>query len=254
MGVTLWCRNKWYSVVIVQKGRRERRALHTQERKVAERIRRELEASHVGGRWNVRLSTEMTWERSVELFETEYEDLHHATTTRKYTKKLFDRFGEFLKNTRSSGATLDAITYDDIVAYQRRRSEMVIKRKEMKDGELVKVEKKVRANTVNRDIRELSTLFNWAVGKGACRTNPCEGVKTLKDTKLKKRPLNNEEVMKLLTHLPVILADVARVILDTAIRLGEALSLRVDDIDWHEAANFSPPSGAPISSRRAHRR
>lgn len=163
----------------------------------------------------------MTLARAIAAFAEEYEVLHHCETTRAYTRQVFKRFEAFVARERDAGdVLLDRVRRDDVEAYQRERAQVVTVRRTP-----------ISTAAVNRDLRELSTLFGWAVRKGATRVNPCEGVKALKGVKRIKRPLSKEEIAKLLPALPPVLADLMRLILNTGLRLGEALHLRAEDID-----------------------
>lgn len=229
MGVKLrkWG-NGWFYLDICQHGIRRREPLHTQDRKKAETIRREVENSVIGGKWNVKLATEMTLPRGIERFRDEYEVKHHADSTRIYTKLCFERFSDFIVRRYRRQVAIDEITREDIESFQLERSKAVVKRKDEKDETK---DVSVSASTVNRDIRELSTLFGWVRNLGGCRLNPCEEVKPLKGVKRVKLPLSPDEIRKLLESLPEILSQVVLLTLETGCRLGEILNLRKEDVD-----------------------
>lgn len=219
MGVTLHRRNSWWWLDISQDGRRFRKPTHTQDKQKAQIIRHELEAAILAAEWNVALALETTVARGIERFQTEYEPIHHAPSTRKYTRKCFERFQGFITARRGPDIAMDLVGRSDIEAYQMERSKDVTVRKGP-----------VSASTVNRDIRELSTVFKWGKSVGICRRNVCQGVRALRGVKRKVQPLTDEEIRKLIEAADPMIADLISLILNTGMRLGEALHLMRTDI------------------------
>jgi integrase len=221
-GVVLWREDggPWY-LDLCQNGVRTRRSLRTRHKGHAMQIAKEHAAAFTSGRWNVRLAAGMTLADAVERFADEYEGLHHAPTTRTYTRMVFARLLDFLKRRHAGHVPLiDAVRPDDLIAFQR---------------ELVELDApaggKVSASTVNRHLREVSTLMQWAMTKGAVRTNPCDPVKPLRGIKRLRQPLTEAELDKLKPRLGERLGDLVAVLLATGLRLGEATHLRADDVD-----------------------
>jgi integrase len=212
-------RGRWFHLDISEGGKRYRKPLHTDDRKKAEIIRNDFESAILAGEWNVAVAIDTTLARGIERFQKEYEPLHHAPSTQKYTAALFERFKAFMAKTKAADSTVDSIRKDDIEAYQLKRSKEISTRK-----------KEISASTVNRDVRELSTIFKWAQSLGMTRRNPCKGVKPLRGVKRKVQPLSKSETTHLIESLSGLWADVARLILNTGLRLGEALHLRREDI------------------------
>lgn len=219
-GVTIRLLGTSWWIDVCKDGERRRWNLKTSTRDLARSLAREQAAAILSGRWNINLAAEMTFERAVKRFTEEYEVSHHAPGTREYTKILFRKFEEFISKLHGKpGVTLDRITSGDIETYQRERMQTVTIRKT-----------KISAHTVNRDIRELAILFSWAKKHGGCRINPCEDVKPIRAVKRVKRVLNGDERTKLIAALPHLLADLTRFLLNTGMRLGEALHLRGEDV------------------------
>jgi len=177
MGVNLRRRGRWFHLDISDGGKRYRKPLHTDDRKKAEIIKNVFESALLAGEWNVAVSLDTTLARGIERFQEEYEKLHHAVSTRKYTACMFKRFQAFIAKLKRDEVTVDTIRKEDIEAYQLIRSKDVSNRK-----------KEISASTVNRDVRELSTMFKWAQSLGMCRRNPCMGVKSLRGVKRKVQP------------------------------------------------------------------
>ncbi len=170
-GATVWRRygcSTW-AIDFCRFGIRERRSLHTTNKEHAFQIARKLATEFLARRWNTTLNQPVTLEEAVAEFAKEYESLHHAESTRLYAACVFGRFRAFMRRRRPECRRLDEITYDDLESYQRERATTVSSR-----GRLP------TAVTVNRDLRELSTMMGWWVKRGALRANPCLQIKCLK--------------------------------------------------------------------------
>src|SRR5690349_3839076 len=121
MGVILRRRGRWFHLDISDGGKRYRKPLHTDDRKKDETIRNDFESSILAGEWNVAVSLDTTLARGIERFQKEYETLHHAPSTRKYTAAMFKRFQDYIAELKPGVVTLDSIRKDDIEAYQLAR-------------------------------------------------------------------------------------------------------------------------------------
>jgi len=122
VGVTIQRRGTWWWLDISQDGKRFRKPTHTQEKRKAELIRHELESAILAGEWNVALALDTTLARGIERFQVEYEPIHHAPSTRKYSRKCFERFLGFITARRRGDVPMDLIGKSDIEAYQMDRS------------------------------------------------------------------------------------------------------------------------------------
>jgi integrase len=89
---------------------------------------------------------------------------------------------------------------------------------------------------VNREIRELRTLWNWARSMGLTRSNPVEGVKPLRVVFRLRRTLIPDECRLLVSTLPPLLADLLVLIGGTGVRLGEGTHLWTADVLLDERA------------------
>ncbi len=221
-GVVLWREGagSWY-LDICQDGARTRRSLRTRNKDHAIQIAKEHAAQVHSGRWNVRLAAGMLLSTAIKQFSEEYESIHHAPSTRAYTRMVFIRLVAFMQH-RNPGREphIDAIRTDDMLAFQRELAD-----RNTCDGT------KVSASTVNRHLREVATLMSWAVRKGAVRINPCDEVRALRGIKRIRQPLTRDEIERLHSHLSDRLADLVTVILAAGLRLGEATHLRSEDVD-----------------------
>jgi hypothetical protein len=92
-GVTIYRRKPrgpwWLDLAL--RGTRERRSLATTDRAKALALARDLAASALGRRWNVRLARATAIEAAIEGFREEYESLHPSEATRLYTRLTFKR-------------------------------------------------------------------------------------------------------------------------------------------------------------------
>jgi len=92
----------------------------------------------------------------------------------------------------------------------------------------------VKPATVNREIGLLKHMFNMAIKWDKATSNPMRDVRLLKVENLPERILNQDEVSKLLEacteySLPIILTA-----LHTAMRMGEILSLKWEQVDLRQ--------------------
>jgi site-specific recombinase XerD len=93
-------------------------------------------------------------------------------------------------------------------------------------------------STVNQRLVAVSSYFKWALGQNLIRHNPCQDLKTLRLPPRQAKGLNPRDVRRLLraVHKGGDLRDIALVelLLGTGLRVGEALALRLGDIQLSE--------------------
>lgn len=90
-------------------------------------------------------------------------------------------------------------------------------------------------HTVNNDRLILNLVFNYSVVNGYISLNPCTAVKTPKNTKKKKRkPISAQEREIVLNTIGTPMGFFAFFLLYTGLRLGEALALKGEDINFNE--------------------
>jgi integrase len=221
MGVNLRKRGKIYHLDLHHFGRRIRKTLKIKELSQAKYVQAEFAHSLLGGIWSVGLSIDIPLERAIAKYEEDYERDHHAVSSRSHTRLTFKRFLEAAQSWYGNKATLDTIRPERIEAFQRALLTLKVPGK-----------KPIHAPSVNRAVRELSGLFNWAIRRGLCRLNPCAKVKALKEVRRLAEPASLKDLRKLVRVLPETYADLVRVILHTGLRLGEALHLRREDVSF----------------------
>jgi len=89
----------------------------------------------------------------------------------------------------------------------------------------------VAPGTINREITFLKTLFNKAVEWGRIESSPVEKVKKFREPNFKERILNASEMVKLLDVSNSHLKPILIVALNTAMRRGEILSLKWENVN-----------------------
>ncbi|WP_053061614.1 tyrosine-type recombinase/integrase [Paenibacillus sp. VT-400] len=96
------------------------------------------------------------------------------------------------------------------------------------------------APTVNKYIRNLRAFFNYLSSSGYLIENPMEPIDKMVEEKRVLRTLNREQVTKLLDvpdrATPAGFRNYVFIllILDTGLRIEEAMSFRVEDVHWKE--------------------
>jgi integrase len=221
MSASLRRRGRYFHIDLHQFGRRIRRTLKIESREQAERVRAEFQHSMVGGLWNVPLSIDLPLSRIIERFQKEYEPLHHAASTQKHTRLTFARFESAMRRKYGSRGTLDSIRAGDIQDFQLQLLMLTSSRGQV-----------LSHASVNRSIRELSVLFNWAIPSGVCRHNPCSSVRPLREVRRLVEPASLADLERLVDVVPPVIADLVRIILYTGLRLGEALHLQRTDVSF----------------------
>lgn len=116
-------------------------------------------------------------------------------------------------------------------------------------------EKEIAINTINRDLKPVRWILDYAVEKGYIEKNPMEGLKGLKGGNIHDRWMTEEEVGQLLQAAVDLsdmeLADFIAVGVNTGFRLGNLERLTARDIDgallMAKQTKSGTPYGIPIS-------
>jgi integrase len=88
----------------------------------------------------------------------------------------------------------------------------------------------------NRVFEVTRRLYTWAIGKDLVETSPCVGLSKPSPETQRDRVLSEDEIRAVWTACdaePGIIADAFRLMLLTAQRRGEVLSMRWQDVDGH---------------------
>ncbi|MCL6612533.1 MAG: tyrosine-type recombinase/integrase [Peptococcaceae bacterium] len=92
--------------------------------------------------------------------------------------------------------------------------------------------------SINSTIRNIKPFFNWLTWKEHISINPFDKIKLLKTDKKRKIPLTFEQVKKIweqpnqMTYVGIRDNLIIRLLYGTGMRVDEALSLKISDIDF----------------------
>jgi integrase len=123
----------------------------------------------------------------------------------------------------------------DIERYKRQRQKTPITFKNKKKE--VTGTRERSPGAVNRELALLSAIFRVAIKSKQVTTNPCHEVENLKGEKTRIRYLLKQEEERLLPQLTgdrEHLRDMVILTINTGIRVGEMLNLKVEDVDLVE--------------------
>lgn len=161
-----------------------------------------------------------SWGEGVRLWREVYSTVHHSPSTRQDVLTMLGAFGGFV-----SGRPPRSITRLDAERYQ---ADMIARRRS--------------PGTVNRHVGYLRAVFNWWKASELVDANPFSGLRRLKAVRTRRPIVPLEDVKALLRHLDergdCWYADLVRVIINTGLRLGEALHLKAEDIILSERVLF----------------
>ncbi len=146
-----------------------------------------------------------------------------------YVRRLKAFFGE---------KPLESLTLDDVEAYlQSRREEAKAAGKVLKNG------------TLNRHMACLKTIVRRALLNRRIDRNPLLGLKLFKEES-RNRTLTQSEYGRLLECLPLHMKPIVELAYMTAMRRGEILGLRWDQVDFQEGIINLEASDTKTQERR----
>jgi len=96
------------------------------------------------------------------------------------------------------------------------------------------------ASTVHGHVRTLRAFFNWLVAEGLIESNPARDLKPPKVYQKVVSTLSDEEIRAILGVLAPVNSSNARnqtiimLLLDTGLRMGELINLKMDDVHMNE--------------------
>ena len=89
--------------------------------------------------------------------------------------------------------------------------------------------------TINRRLRSIRKFFSFLVSNKSIKENPCQGIKPLPEKQGLPNVLNRDEVKDLLARIPKTRAldkTLLSFLYHSGLRVSEALSLKVSDVDF----------------------
>lgn len=219
MSVRLRRRGKWLHVDLHHHGLRVRRTLKTTDRETALEMAEQLSMGLRGGIWNLPVAMRTPIRRGVERYKKDYQEIHHAESTRIHSAHTFELFASYVEKTLGAKAILDTVSLNVIEGFQKFLIDRITVRN-----------KPMSRPAVNRAMREIAAFYNWAVVHGYARVSPSATLRFLKETKRIVVPVSIRELRRLVSKLPEVIADAVRVVVSLGLRLGECFHLRAEDV------------------------
>ncbi len=207
----LFRRSNGYWYIRFERGKE--RSLRTKDRRLAERLFREIQKEALKGRLVILEKQEKI---SLSEFTKEYlawAEAHKASSTTKRDAWALNHFLEFVgdRPLRSISAKL------------------------VEDYRTFLLQRGRKPSSVNVEYRHLKAAFNKAKDWGYLKENPFARLKPLKEPKSPPKFLSREEVGRLLAYLKENDPDFHDLVLfglETGARRIEILRLRWEDVDW----------------------
>lgn len=154
-----------------------------------------------------------TWREGIELYSV-YSTLHHTPAVRRDVAYVLLHFGEHISN----------------------RAPHLVRRSEVESYQARLVSEGSSPANVNRHVRILRTYCRWLIDEEYLETNPTKRVRELRVIRRRRPSIPRGDIEVLLRHLDErgdrFYADLVRVIVNTGLRLGEAIHLKTEDVDF----------------------
>ncbi|MGE4498183.1 MAG: DUF3596 domain-containing protein [Deferribacterales bacterium] len=165
-----------------------------------------------GGKKNVTLSIGELFQQWLDNAEKRFKAQHISRSTLKNYHKETKAFVEYFDSSNIKNITKADID-DFIIDYSIGR----------------------KAKTVNNSILTLKQVFNYAVEKEYLETSPMLKIVLLKTEKPDIHPFSHEEMMAILNELKESrVYPIIATLFFTGMRIGEALSMKWENVDFHE--------------------
>ncbi|MEM7814711.1 MAG: tyrosine-type recombinase/integrase [Candidatus Aenigmatarchaeota archaeon] len=221
----------WY----VEFYRGKKKSLGTRDRKLAERLFKELQKEALKGKLIFLEKTQrITLDEFIQEYVT-YAEAVKAPTTAYRDKYALQKFREFLGNI--SLAIINVKRLEDYITFLRARGR--------------------KASSINIELRHLKSAFSKAKEWGYLRENPFAKIKLLKEEKTPPAFILPDEMKKIFDYLrekDLIFYKLVFFTLETGARRIEVLRARWEDIDWKRKIIILHGKGnkkrvIPLSSR-----
>jgi integrase len=202
--VSLYKRNRKYSISIWVDGIRHLKSTGTTNRREAETIEREFREELNRRRHQIReASPDMTFAELAARFLADGSPRPYHLDR---LKVLLPHFGE---------CPIGRISKPLVRDYRKERH----------------AEKQLSESTLNRDVEVLRHLLYWSVDEGFLTTNPLARIRLVRARRKPRPVMSLEEEKKLIVASAPHLAPIIIAALDTGMRRGELLTQRFDHID-----------------------
>lgn len=212
--MSLFQRGGTYTSYVWFDGVRHTRALHTGNRKLAERLDRRHRDDLIESQFqSVEFNPAMTF---AELYTRFLADGDVKPYHLDRSKPLLAYFGE---------AAIGGLNRNDVIRYRKERHELFAS-KQARAG------KRLTETTINRDIEVLRRMLFWAVDEGIIPTNPVARAPMVRERRRKRPVMPVEHEAKLLAAASDHLREIATTALDTGMRRGELLHQLAEDLDF----------------------
>lgn len=167
---------------------------------------------------NLSKKTMKSYEQTLKLFQLYMEDEHEVKEVDKVDTKQVRQYIEYLKE---RGKYTVQVANADINKPHNRTDR----------------NKPISVSTINNYIRNIKVFFNYLEEEKIIRDNPMDRIKQLKKVQEKKEPLTREDIRKMFKAFDTTTFTgyrdfvITKLLLSTGARIGETLSLNVEDVD-----------------------
>jgi site-specific recombinase XerD len=158
-----------------------------------------------------------------------------STKTISWYSANLKNFRNYLKNRHLSGSLdhIDTKLLREYVLY-------LLKRKRFENHPYTPAKPELLSTaTVHGHVRTLRAFFNWLVSEGLAQTNPAKDLKPPRITRKVISTLSDEEIGAILNTFSISPSDARNqtlfmILLDTGLRIGELVNLKMDDVHIDE--------------------
>lgn len=178
---------------------------------------------------NLSRKTMMSYEQTLRLFSKYLDEEKDIIDVTKVTEKIIREYINYTKDRGKYTVVIDNKT-------------LKINTPEMRKD----YGKKVSLTTVNNYIRNIKVFFNYLKEQGYIKKDIVKNIKQFKNNRKSKSFITDEQFVELLRHIDTTKFHERRdyiciqLLLDTGMRIGECLEIKVEDIDINNRAIFLP--------------
>lgn len=178
---------------------------------------------------NLSKKTMMSYEQTLRLFSKYLEEEKTIVDVTKVTEKIIR---EYINYTKNRGK------YTVVIDNKTKKTNTPEVRKDFG--------KKVSITTVNNYIRNLKVFFNFLLEQGHIKKDVVKNIKQFKNSRKPKDFITDTQFAELLRNIDTTKFHEYRdyiciqLLLDTGMRIGETLEIKVEDVDINNRAIFLP--------------